>query len=71
MNTSSKNVCSLDKSVKKEINLIKHRVKESRLAAPNKKHCVHDYPSAVVACKCRWKNDVYCGESRSPVNYQY
>lgn len=61
----------LEKFVKKEINYIKQRVKASRLANPNKKHSPQNYPAVVVACKCIWKDDIYCGESKSPVNYEY
>lgn len=71
MKITSDSEYSLEKSVKREINYIKKRVKESRLANPNKKHTPQDYPAVIVACKCLWKSDIYFGESRSPVNYKY
>lgn len=61
----------LEHCVREAIQIVCRRVKQSRQAHPQVKHKITDYPAMVVACGYRRGNDVFWGQSESPVNHNF
>jgi hypothetical protein len=61
----------LERVVTNAIQIVRRKVKQTRQAHPQVKHRIEDYPAMVVACSYRRGNEVFWGQSKSPVNHIY